>query len=82
MTENQIKWILRLGAEFKDDIGLFTAYLLIALQNNLLPDTEPTFDGNDVESVLEIIEEAKKPEKVKAMTEIITKINKTKEEIN
>jgi len=85
MTENQLKWILRLGLECDKedrDIAEFSALLLIALQNNLFPETEPVFEGEDFTTVVELLELIKDPEVIKQFALDITKLDKKEEGVD
>jgi len=83
--KDQLKWILRLGLECDKedrDIAEFSALLLIALQNNLFPETEPVFEGEDFTTVVELLELIKDPEVIKQFALDITKLDKKEEGVD
>ena len=84
MTENQLKWILRLGLECdkeEDSLPYFVVKLMVALENNLFPETEPVFNGDDFAEVIGILEDIKNPKVIEVIAEYITKLDNQKEEV-
>ena len=73
MTNNQIRWVLRIGKEYFDDktaattteVADFISFIIVALTNNLFPETEPDCDEENHQAIIKLINNEKVIENVK-----------------